>query len=134
MAERGPWEDYSAPATSTERGPWEEYKTPEKSTGYLADIGRAIITGPVKGLAKFLVGPGESEASVMNVAGTGDRLEGVPTQTDIDRNTPRAETLPGRLVENTLEIGANPVSWLGPGGLVTKGLSVLGSGAGGTVG
>jgi len=101
----------------------------------LSDIGKAAVTGPLKGLGKFLLAPGEAEAALSTAASpTGEPVRDVPTQAGVERRIGQAETFPGRLVQNVGEMLGNPASWIGPGGLITKGASIIGSGIGGTIG
>src|SRR5262252_5722488 len=60
---------------------------------YAKDMLKGAAKGALKGFGEFMAGGGESEASLMNVAGTGNRLEGVPTQESVAAPVPPSRTM-----------------------------------------
>jgi len=96
-----------------------EKKAPPETSTFL-DTVKGALKGAAKGFGEFMAGGGQSEADVMNVAGTGDRMEGVPTQESVAAVVPPSKTIPGRIAESVMEVGANPASWLGPGSVAGK--------------
>lgn len=97
-----------------------------------ADVGKAAITGPLRGLGQFATAQREPEFGTMGAVDVPP--ENLPTQADVEKVLPRAQTFPGRMVQGVGEVAGNPLSWLGPGGLATKAAGIAASGLGSEVG
>lgn len=86
----------------------------------LSDVARSAGRGLKKGFAEFMLAPGAAEAELMNVAGTGDIMEGVPTPQQYAAKLPKPATTAGRFAESVGEAVGNPASWIGPGSIAGK--------------
>lgn len=124
-----PWATDKTPQGDLPDAPWAGAKE-QPSTW--ADIGKAALTGPLRGLGSFATAQREPEFGTMGAVDL--PAENLPTQADVERLAPKAQTFPGRLVQGVGEVAGNPLSWLGPGGFATKAAGIVASGLGSEVG
>lgn len=124
------FEDLVPKAEAPKKADQTDFEDLVPKQGYLGAIGRGIK----KGLNDFLLAPGYAESGVMNatqIPGTTEQMKDVPNPVEENAAMGPSEH---PIVESIAEGMGNPASWFGPGGMVSKGVGIVGSTLGGEAG
>lgn len=129
MAEANPFDDAFRP--KEEANPFDEPKADNSLHGYLKSIGQGLKNV----ISNYALAPGYAEAEQM-------AMEGVPNPGESDialGGEGGVQTVPKEpsehpFVTNLTSAFADPLSWAGPGGVVSKTAGILGSTLGGEAG
>lgn len=123
MAEKNPFEDLDEP----EANPFAELDEPKEGHGgYLKAIGQGLKNV----ISNYALAPGYAEAAQMNMEGVPNPLENDITLAGPVPKEPSEHPF----ITNLAGAAFDPLSWAGPGGLISKAAGIVGSTLGGEAG